>query len=106
MAATDVIHCPLCNLPCRMAAVACDGCGQDLHAPLNLAQLRDERASLKRQIVVALFVSLAMLAVNVAFFGGAAYVIHTAPLGWLIWSWIRFRAVSQRVARASGQRAV
>ena len=73
---------------------------------MNLARLGDERAALKRQIVLALFVSVAMLALNIAFFGGAGYVIHTAPLVWLVWSWIRFRALGRRLARASTQRAV
>ncbi|MBN9162910.1 MAG: hypothetical protein J0I07_18235 [Myxococcales bacterium] len=99
--ATDVIHCPLCNLPCRMAAAVCDGCGQDLHAPLNLAQLRDESAVRKREIVLALFVIVVMLVLNVALFEGAAYVVLLAPFGWLGWTWIRLRALSQRLARAS-----
>lgn len=89
-----------------MAAAACDGCGQDLHAPLDLARLGDERAALKRQVALALFVSVAMLALNVAFLGGAGYVIHTAPLVWLVWSWIRLRALGQRLARAASRQRV
>ncbi|MBX3261462.1 MAG: hypothetical protein KIS78_25740 [Labilithrix sp.] len=99
--ASDVIHCPLCDVPHRTAAVVCDGCGQALHAPLNLGALRDERDAQKRNIVLAVVVIAVMLALNVAFFGGGAYVIATAPLGWLIWTWIRFRALSRRLARAS-----
>jgi hypothetical protein len=88
-----------------MAAVVCDGCGQALHAPLNLGVLRDERDARKRNIVFAVVVIAAMLALNIAFFGGGAYVIATAPLGWLIWSWIRFRALNQRLTRASEREA-
>jgi hypothetical protein len=88
-----------------MAAVVCDGCGQALHEPLDLDVLRDERDSRKRHILFAVVVIAAMLALNIAVFGGGAYVIATAPLGWLIWSWIRFRALSQRLTRASERKA-
>lgn len=99
-----MIHCPLCDVPHRIAAVVCDSCGQAIHAPLDLGALRDERETQKRTIAIALFVIAAMLALNVAFFGGGAYVIATAPLAWLIWTWIRFRALSQRLSRASNRK--
>jgi hypothetical protein len=101
----DVIHCPLCDLPHRTTAVVCDGCGQELHAPLNLSALSDERDAQKRNVVIAILVIVAMIVLNIAFFGGAAYVVATAPLGWLIWSWIRFRALSRRLARAATREA-
>ena len=99
--AQDVIYCPLCDVPHRMAAVVCDGCGQALHEPVDLDALRDERDERKKNIVFALVGIVGMLVLNIAFFGGAAFIITTAPLGWLIWSWIRFRALCQRLARAS-----
>jgi hypothetical protein len=103
--ASDVILCPLCEVPHRTVAVVCDSCGQALHAPLDLGGLSKERDAQKQNMVLAGVVFVAMLALNVAFFGGGAYVIATAPLGWLIWSWVRFRALSQRLTRASERKA-
>jgi hypothetical protein len=104
MTAPEVVYCPLCELPHRRAAEVCDGCSQPLHEPVDVAQLREEHAARKQSIVYALVAVVAMLVLNVAFVehvGG--FVITTAPLGWLIWNGLRFRALSQRLARASAR---
>jgi hypothetical protein len=79
----------------------CDGCGQALHTPLNLDELRDELSVRARSILLALLVIFAMIALNIAFFGGAAYVLATAPLAWLLWSWSRYRALKQTLHRTN-----
>lgn len=82
-----------------MAATRCDGCGQALHAPPNVAQLRHECSVRERHIIFALLSIAGMVALNIAFFRGAAYVLGTAPFAWLIWICVRFRALRQMLAR-------
>ncbi|RYE81209.1 MAG: hypothetical protein EOO74_00920 [Myxococcales bacterium] len=96
----ETITCPLCALPHLATAVLCDGCGQDLHAKVDWSKLHRECA-LRRQdmwlagaATVAMVVASAML---VGTLGGA--VLATAPLGWGFTSFLRYRALRQRLAR-------
>jgi hypothetical protein len=100
----DLIYCPLCNLPHRMGAVRCDGCDQALHEPVDLGQVRDERAARKQDMTLALVMIVALLVLNLALGGYVGgFILPLAPLGWLIRSWIRLRATTQRLARVSGR---
>ena len=41
-----------------------------------------------------------MVVLNALVFGGAGIVILTAPIGWILFSAIRYRALSARLRRA------
>ena len=97
---TDLINCPLCDLAHRAGAVTCDGCGQALHEKPNLDQMRTECALRKRNMILAVAAIVGMLVLNVALVGHVGgFVIATAPLGWFLWSLIRFRALNRKLAR-------
>jgi hypothetical protein len=101
-ASADIIHCPMCDVLHRRAAVTCDGCGQALHEPVDLDRVRDEREVRKGRIAVALVAIAAMLVLNLLLASSiGGFVILTAPLGWLIWNVTRLRALNQRLARAT-----
>jgi hypothetical protein len=102
MSATEIIECPLCGVPHRLGAVTCDGCGQPLHERPDVAALKEEYARRKRDIALSVVAIVAMIALNDAVFGGAGFVISTAPLGWLGWSLIRFRTLKRALARQPG----
>jgi hypothetical protein len=88
----EVIECPLCGVPHRVGAVNCDGCGHPLGVRPDFDAMRDEYELAAAAIV-------AMVALNVLLFGGAGYIIATAPIGWLAWSWMRFRVLKRALAR-------
>jgi hypothetical protein len=97
--ATEVISCPLCGLAHRVGAATCDGCGQPLNKPVDLGQIRAEHAARKRDMVLAGGAVFALIVANLLFFGGGAFVIVSAPLAWLAWTWLRLRALSKRLDR-------
>ena len=66
--------------------------------------MRDEYEARKRDMVIAVGLLVGMLVLNELLFGGAGFVIATAPIGWFIWSWIRFRALKRALARLDGSR--
>jgi hypothetical protein len=94
-----IIECPLCGCPHREAANTCDACGQDLRSPPNIGAMKDEYARRRRDLALALAAIGAMVALNLAFFGGAGFILLVAPFVWLIRSWIRGRALRARLAR-------
>jgi hypothetical protein len=98
----NIILCPLCGVPHRLGAVRCESCGQQLNAPVDLAALDDEARRHRANIVKAAFGIAAMIALNVACIGHAGgFVIVTAPLGWLVWSVARYRAIRRRLTRGA-----
>jgi hypothetical protein len=64
--------------------------------------MRDEYRRRKRDMGLSIAAIVAMIALNEAAFGGAGFIIATAPIGWLLWSWIRFRALKHALARKPG----
>ena len=93
-----IVACPMCGVPHRTAAVHCDSCGQPLHIIPDIEGLKDECRNRKLQIVSAIAAIVAMVVLNDLVFGGGAFILATAPIGWLLWSWIRLRAVKKRLA--------
>ena len=97
---TDVVHCPVCDLAHRAGAVICDSCKQVLNERPNFDEMRTERSRRKRDIGISLLAIVAMLVLNLAVFSGGGIILLTAPLAWLARSWIRYRALTHRLARA------
>jgi hypothetical protein len=79
--------------------VTCDGCGGRLDAVPDVAEMRDEYARRKRDMALAVASIVGMIVLNGLVFGGGAFVILTAPIGWFLWSLFRFRALKGALAR-------
>jgi hypothetical protein len=45
-----------------------------------------------------------MIVLNVLVTGGAGFVIATAPIGWFLWSFVRFRALKGALARQDARK--
>ena len=95
-----LVYCPLCELPHRQGAVTCDGCGQVLSERPDFKAMNAEYRDRKRDVAIALSLIIGMIVVNFTLVGHVGgFVIVTAPLGWLLWSWMRCRVLRQRLER-------
>ncbi len=94
-----IIECALCGVPHRAGAVTCDGCGHPLDERPDYDEMRFQYARCKRDMALAAAAIAGMITLNAVLFGGAGYVIATAPLGWFGWSWLRFRALKKALER-------
>jgi hypothetical protein len=90
-------------VPHRAGAVTCDGCGGRLDVVPDFAELRDEYARRKRDMTLAVALIVGMIVLNDLAFGGAGFVISTAPIGWFVWSLVRFRALKGALARQNAR---
>ena len=99
VSSAGIVECPLCGVPHRTAAVTCDGCGQPLHVRPDLAGMKAEYRRRRYHMAGSLAVIVGMLVVNWALFGGGAYVIALAPIGWFGWSWTRARTLKRALER-------
>lgn len=90
-----LIACPLCGLAHRQGATVCDGC----HHPLNQPLDKKARQQQLRQSKIGMFGGAALVALmllaNVVWFGGAGGILLVAPLGWLVISATRYRALTR-----------
>ena len=98
----DIIHCELCDLPHRRSAVRCDGCDHTLGIAPDWDRLRVERNRLKRRMALGGAALVAMIALNMVFFGGYGAIILVAPIGWVAESFIRHQNVSKQLLRDPG----
>ena len=96
----DIISCEICGLLHRRTAVKCDGCDHTLGTLPDWSALRAEMPGLKRQMANGGAVLLAIIALNMALFGGAGYIVLLAPIGWAMDGALRYRSVSQQLRRA------
>ena len=97
-----VVHCPLCDLPHRQGALACDRCGQVLGSKVDVAALRDEYERQKQRILIAAIAVVAMIGLNLIVFSGVGVIIVVAPVGWLVRSWARARTLRAWLKKAEG----
>jgi hypothetical protein len=98
---TEVVRCPVCDLAHRAGAVTCDSCKQVLNERPNFDEMRIERSRRKRDMGLSLLAIVAMLVLNLVVFRGGGVILLTAPIVWFATSWIRYRALTRRLARAS-----
>ena len=95
----ELIECPLCALPHERAATKCDECGQDLRSKPTPADLHAELKLRQRHMALAALAILTMIALNIAFFGGAGYLLSVVPIAWLGNSWLRSRVLRAHFER-------
>jgi hypothetical protein len=98
--APDIILCEICELSHRRTAVKCDRCDHTLGTLPDWSALRAELPGLKRQMATGGVGLLAMIALNMALFGGAGYIVLLAPIGWAMDGAWRYRSVSQQLRQA------
>ena len=98
--AHEIIRCEICDLSHRRTAVRCDGCDHVLGTTPDWDGLRAELPRLKRQMAKGGAAFVAMIALNMALFGGAGYIVLIAPIGWVMDSVLRHRSISQQFRRA------
>ena len=96
----EIIRCPLCDLPHRVGAIKCDGCDQPLDSKPDFDSMRRELVTRRRHVVMAASLIVLMLLLNIFLFGGEGFIVVSAPGAWLVWSWMRARALARRLARA------
>jgi hypothetical protein len=96
----DTIHCEVCDLAHRRGAERCDRCEHVLGTMPDWQGLRAELPGLRRKIALGVVVLVAMLALNVMFFGGAGYVVLLAPIGWILFGAYRHWVLSEQLHRA------
>ncbi len=97
MLPADVVACPLCGTPCRIAAGVCDTCGQALGEEPDLPQLRAEELELTKRLAGFGLAAAGTLVVSILLPLG--WVLLLLPGAGLFDSASRLRAIRGRLRR-------
>lgn len=100
----DIVHCEVCALPHRRGVSACEQCGHWLGQAPDWEQIRYDLKELRTKFWIGLVATLGMLAVNLAVFDGAGYILALAPLGWVVFSAARYRAIVKHLPAEAARR--
>jgi hypothetical protein len=94
---SETIYCEVCRLPHRRGVVRCEDCGHQLGSPPDWEGMRETLRHLRVKITIGIVALVAMLVGNFALFGGAGFIILTAPIGWTVFGVYRYRVISRRL---------